>query len=99
MRAGCANFLRQRHFDHVAGFASFDEAQSTFLYKTAHCRPHRTVTKTSTTAKPRYGKTQSAFPLQTAVPEQMRPDGPVHDIQAQARYQMVLELFPNAFEV
>jgi len=99
MAAGCANFLRQPHFDHVPGFASFDEAQSTFLYKTAHRRPHRTVTKASTTGKPRYRKTQPAFPFQPAVPEQMRPDGPVYDIQAQPRYQMVLELYPNAFEV
>jgi len=89
------NFVGQPHFDHVTGFAAFDQAQNAMGDKTAQGPTGGVGAEASTKGEPKNRKSQPPLPFQAAVPQEVRIDGAVRDGQAQPGNEMVFELFPD----
>jgi hypothetical protein len=97
--ANGANLIWEAHLDDMAGFAAVDQAQDAQNHEAAHRFADRAGAEAYSASEPRHGAVELEFAFEAGVAEEMGIDGAVHDVQAQARYQMVLELYPNAFEV
>jgi len=93
------NLVGEKHLDDVAGFAAFDEAQSTSGDEAAHSGARRAIAKASAAGEPGHGETESELAFQASVAQEMRVDGAVGAGEAQPRDEQVFDLFVNEFGV
>jgi hypothetical protein len=98
-RTSGGNLIGQAQLDDVPGFAAMDDAERAYDDQAAHRLAHRAGANANAASQPRHGAVELELAFQVGVAEEVRIHGAVGEGETQARGQMVLELFPNAFEV
>ncbi len=93
------NLFGEKHLDDVAGFAAFDQPQSTSGDEAAHSRARRAIAKASAAGEPGHGKAEAELAFQASVAQEMRVDGAVGTGEAQPRDEQVFDLFAHEFGV
>jgi hypothetical protein len=93
------NLVGQAHFHHMPRFAALDHAQSVLGDEAADRLAHRTCGETDIASHAHKRKLEAEFSFQAAVAQEMRIDGALDDGQAQARRELVFQLFPDKFSV
>src|SRR5216684_3711322 len=98
-RADGADLLGQAHLDNVAGFAAFEQAQSSELIEAAHRLAHRSVGQTEIAGYGHNRKVQAELAYDEGMAQQIRVDGAVPDGQAETRGENIFKLHPEEFGV
>jgi hypothetical protein len=68
------NLVGEKHLDDVAGFAAFDQAQSTSGDEAADSGARRAIAKASAAGEPGHGKADAELAFQAGVAQEMRVD-------------------------
>ncbi len=97
--AGSANLLGQAHLEQVAGLPPFHNTQSALRHEAAHGTARSRAAEASSVGDPGNRKAEAEPPFQAAVPQEMRIDGAVDHGKAQARHEIVFQVFPELFGV
>ena len=97
--AGPGNLLGQAHLDHVTGFAAFDQAENALVEETAHRLTRGSDGEASTPGEPGNGKAEAELPFEAGMAQEMRIDRAVDDGEAEARDEIVFQVFPELFGV
>jgi len=92
---GIENLLRQAHFDGMARFAAFEEAQNAASEKAADGVAGRSVGQASTASQPGDGKPEIGFAFEATVTQEVGVDGAVDDGKSETRDEEVFELLPD----
>jgi hypothetical protein len=94
-----ANLSRQTHFDHMAGFGAFHQAQNAQTDEAADGLTHGPAGNAHAAGEPSDGKVEPELPFEAAVAQEMRIDSAVDDRQAKLRNDEVFQLFPDEFSI
>jgi len=82
----------------VSAFAVFN-TQSALRHEAAHGTARSRAAEASSVGDPGNRKAEAEPPFQAAVPQEMRIDGAVDHGKAQARHEIVFQVFPELFGV
>ncbi len=83
----------------MPGSRTFDQAQRALGGETAHDVANGRVGEASAAGEPNNPKTELALAFEAAMPQKMGVDHALGKTEAQARHEIILELFPDEFSI
>ena len=89
------NLVRQQDFDDVAGAGAFEEAESALLHESAHGLARGSGGEANAAGEPDDRKTELEPAFEAGVAQEMIIDHALNEIEAQARNELVFDLFPD----
>jgi hypothetical protein len=93
------NFIWQADLDGMASSRALDQAQSPLGDQAAYSSAHGSLREMGAVGEPAKGKAKLGLAFETAMPEEMGIDDAVDKIEAQARHEIIFELFPDEFRI
>jgi hypothetical protein len=94
-----ANFAREKHLDHVARLAAFDQAQRATSDETTDGGASAALGDTHPAGEPAQGEMQAELAFETAVTQEMQVDDMVDHVESEMRDEEVFELFPHPYGI
>ena len=91
--------LRQKDFGHVASLSAVDQAQRALRSETAHSLARGRLRHANATGQPKNRKAELGLPFEAAMPQEVGIDHALAKIEAQARHEIIFELFPDEFRI
>ncbi len=92
----CGVYLvRQKDFGQVASLVAVDQAQRALGSETAHSVASGRVREANATGEPGNRKAELALAFEAAMAQEMGVDHALGEIEAQARHEILFELFPE----
>jgi len=79
----------------VAGAGAFEETQSTLFNEGAHGLARRRSGETNAAGEPKNGKAELELTFEASVAQEMVVDHALHEIEAEAWDEIILDLFAN----
>ena len=99
VRSGGVNLVWQENLDHVASAGTLEEAQSALLHESAHGLARRSGGEANAAREPDNRKTELEPAFKTGVAQEMIIDHALNEIEAQARDELVFDLFPDQWGI
>ncbi len=94
-----ADMLRQAHFDEMAGFAAFEQAQSAQLIEAAYGLAHRAIGETQSVGYGHHREVQATLADEKRMAQEIGVDRAVPNGEAETRDENVFKLDPEEFGV
>jgi hypothetical protein len=91
--------LRQKDFDLVASQGAVDQAHGALGGETAHSLARGRLRHANATGEPKNRKAELPLAVEAAMPHEMGVDHALGKIEAQARHEIILELFPEKLRI
>ncbi len=79
----------------MASAGAFDETQNALLNEGAHGLARGRGGETNAAGEPENGKAELELPLEAAVAQEMIVDHALNEIEAEARHEVILDLFAD----
>jgi hypothetical protein len=79
----------------VAGAGAFEETQGTLFNERAHGLARGRSGEMNASGEPKNGKAELELPFEASVAQEMIVDHALDEIEAQARDQIIFDLFPD----
>ncbi len=94
-----ADVFGQAHFDEVAGFASFQQAQSAELIEAAYGLAHRAIGETQVVGHGHHREVQATLADEKRMAQEIVVDRAVPNGQAETRHKNIFKLDPEELRV
>jgi hypothetical protein len=85
----------QAHFDEMAGFASFQQAQSAQLIEAAYGLAHRAIGETQSVGHGHHREVQTTLADEKRMAQEIGVDGAVPNGEAETRHKNIFKLDPE----
>lgn len=95
VRSGGVNLVWQKNLDHVARAGAFEEAKSALLDESTHRLARGSFREPNAAGEPLNGKAEPELAFKAGVAQEMIIDHALNEIEAQARDELVFDLFPD----